>query len=127
VNLTAPLILTQTCVKWLRLAADASIVFTTCAVGRHPRAYWGAFAVSKFAGEGLRELLADEFASSPTIRVNSIDPGPVRTRQRLAAFPGALPDGLAQPADVVAPYLFLLGPESRGVSGRLFRVQANER
>ena len=126
VNLTAPLILTQACLKWLRRSADASIVFTTCDVGRRPRAYWGAFAVSKFAGEGLRALLADELTSSPGIRVNSIDPGPVRTRQRLATFPGAVPDGLAQPAEVVGPYLFLLGPASRGITGQLLTAQAGD-
>jgi NAD(P)-dependent dehydrogenase (short-subunit alcohol dehydrogenase family) len=68
-------------------------------------------------------MLADELESKPTVRVNSIDPGKVRTRMRLAAYPAEDPETLPEPAAIVAPYLFLLGPDSRGVSGRTFACQ----
>jgi NAD(P)-dependent dehydrogenase (short-subunit alcohol dehydrogenase family) len=127
VNLTAPMVLTQTCLPWLRRSADASLLFTICEVGRRPRAYWGAFAVSKFAAHGLVQLLADELSSAPQLRVNIINPGPVRTSYRLAAFPGELPNALPQPADVIGPYLYLLGPASHGISGQSFEAQADAR
>lgn len=123
VNLTAAMILTQTCLPWLRRSADASIVFTTCAVGREPRAYWGAYAVAKHATQGLAELLADEFSATPTLRVNCIDPGAVRTLRRLEMFPGDLARSLVEPAAIVAPYLYLLGPAGRGLSGQLVEAQ----
>ena len=48
VNMTAPFALTQVLLPALRRSADASIVFTTSALGRHGRAYWGAYAVAQF-------------------------------------------------------------------------------
>ncbi len=123
VNLTAAMILTQTCLPWLRRSADASIVFTTCAVGREPRAYWGAYAVAKHATQGLAQLLADEFSGVPALRVNCIDPGAVRTLRRLEMFPGDLAATLVEPAAIVAPYLYLLGPASAGLSGKLIEAQ----
>ena len=123
VNLTATMILTQTCLPWLRQSRDAAVLFTTCDVGRKPRAYWGAFAISKYAAEGLMQMLADEFSNSPRLRVNSIDPGKVRTRRRLETFPGEAPGALAAPAAIVAPYLFLLGGASAGITGRTFDAQ----
>jgi NAD(P)-dependent dehydrogenase (short-subunit alcohol dehydrogenase family) len=123
VNVTAAMILTQTCLPWLRRSTDASIVFTTCAVGREPRAYWGAYAVAKHATQGLMQLLADEFSGVARLRVNCIDPGAVRTLRRLEMFPGELAGTLVEPAAIVAPYLYLLGPASAGLSGRLIEAQ----
>jgi NAD(P)-dependent dehydrogenase (short-subunit alcohol dehydrogenase family) len=123
VNLTAAMILTQTCLPWLRRSEDASIVFTTCDVGREPRAYWGAYAVSKHAVQGLMRLLADEYSASPALRVNCIDPGAVRTQRRLEHFPGDLARSLPEPAAILAPYLYLLGPASAGLSGRTLEAQ----
>jgi NAD(P)-dependent dehydrogenase (short-subunit alcohol dehydrogenase family) len=122
VNVTAPFILTRYCLPLLKRSADPSIVFTSSGVVPRPRAYWGAYLVSKWASEGLMRMLADEL-EQPQIRVNSIDPGKVRTRMRLAAYPAEDPQTLPTPESIVAPYLFLLGPESRGVSGETFSCQ----
>lgn len=123
VNLTAPMILTQACLPWIRRSTDGSILFTTCDIGRDPRAYWGAYAVSKHAAEGLMRLLADELAGSGHTRVNGIDPGKVRTKRRLETFPGDLGRSLADPGSIVAPYLYLLGPAGAGQNGRTFEAQ----
>jgi NAD(P)-dependent dehydrogenase (short-subunit alcohol dehydrogenase family) len=123
VNVTAPFILTRYCLPLLKRSADPSIVFTSSGVVARPRAYWGAYLASKWASDGLMHMLADELESKPAVRVNSIDPGKVRTRMRLAAYPAEDPETLPEPAAIVAPYLFLLGPDSRGVSGRTFACQ----
>jgi NAD(P)-dependent dehydrogenase (short-subunit alcohol dehydrogenase family) len=123
VNLTAAMILTQSCLPWLEKSKDASVLFTTCDVGREPRAYWGAYAVSKHASDGLMRLLADEYSRSPRLRFNSIDPGKVRTRRRLETFPGETAAGLPDPSAIIAPYLFLLGPDGAGISGRIIDAQ----
>lgn len=122
-NLTVPFVLTQTLFPQLRAAADASVVFTSSGVGRRGRAFWGAYAVSKFGIEGLSQTLADETSGSTRIRVNCINPGGTRTAMRRAAYPGEDPTRLPEPASLMGPYLWLLGPASRGVTGQSFDCQ----
>jgi NAD(P)-dependent dehydrogenase (short-subunit alcohol dehydrogenase family) len=117
VNLTAPFILTRTLLPLLRRSEDASIVFTSSTIARGARAYWGAYAASKFGTEGLMQVLAHELAGTTRIRVNSFNPGPTRTAMRRNAFPAEDATKLPEPAMVVPPYLFLLGPASRGING----------
>jgi NAD(P)-dependent dehydrogenase (short-subunit alcohol dehydrogenase family) len=119
VNLSAPFMLTQACLPLLRRSQDASIVFLSDTVGRHGRAYWGAYAVSKFGLEGLMQTLADELAQSG-IRANSLDPGPTRTNLRAQAYPVEDPAHLKPPEDVVPMVLWLLGPDSRATTGQAF-------
>ena len=54
VNLTAPFILTQVLLPNLRKSPDASVIFVSASVARKPRAYWGAYAVSKAGLEAVR-------------------------------------------------------------------------
>jgi len=120
VNLNAAFILTRTLLPLLRVSADASVVFTGSSVSVRGRAYWGAYAAAKFGLEGLMQVLADETSTTTNIRVNSVNPGKVRTPLRALAYPGEDPATVPGPEDVLAPYLYLLGPESRGVTGRRF-------
>jgi NAD(P)-dependent dehydrogenase (short-subunit alcohol dehydrogenase family) len=123
INLTVPFVLTRTLLPLLRKSADASVVFTSSSVGRRGRAYWGAYAVSKFGIEGLSQVLADETDGTGTIRVNCINPGGTRTAMRRAAYPGEDPATVPDPAELMNAYLFLLGPASRGVTGGTFDCQ----
>jgi len=120
INLNAPFILTKTLLPLLHKSADPSIVFTSSGVGRKGKAFWGAYAVSKFGTEGLMQTLADELTN---IRVNCINPGATRTAMRKAAYPGEDPNRLKTPADIMAPYLYLLGPDSKGLTGRSIDCQ----
>jgi NAD(P)-dependent dehydrogenase (short-subunit alcohol dehydrogenase family) len=117
VNLTAAFVLTQGLLPWLRAANDGSLIFTSCSEGRRPGAYSGAYAISKAAIEALSLMLADEYSNLAGIRVNTLDPGPARTALRRAAFPSDL-SRVPEAAALVLPYLWLLGPASRGVSGQ---------
>jgi len=123
VNLTAAFALTQVLLPALRASGDASVIFSSSSVGRHGRANWGAYAVSKFGVEGLSQVLADELAGTSAIRVNAMNPGPTRTRLRRQAYPAENVELLPLPAAVVNPYLWLLGPASRGVTGRSLDCQ----
>jgi NAD(P)-dependent dehydrogenase (short-subunit alcohol dehydrogenase family) len=123
VNLNAPFLLTQACLPLLKRAPDASVLFTSSGVGRRGRAYWGAYSASKFAIEGLMQVLADELDENSRVRVNSINPGRVRTAMRAAAYPAENPAELLPPEDIVLPYLYLLGPDSRDVHGRALDAQ----
>jgi NAD(P)-dependent dehydrogenase (short-subunit alcohol dehydrogenase family) len=82
----------------------------------------GAYSVSKFGTEGLSQILADENRHTP-LRVNCINPGPIRTKMRLAAYPAEDRDALKRPEDIMATYVYLLGPDSAGVTGQSFDVQ----
>ncbi|HEU4626621.1 MAG TPA: YciK family oxidoreductase [Steroidobacteraceae bacterium] len=123
VNVTAAFALTQVLLPALKQSADASLLFTSSSVGRKGRAYWGAYATSKFAIEGLTQVLAAELENTTRIRVNALNPGATRTAMRLQAYPAENPETLPPPEAVVGPYLALLGPASRGVTGQSFDAQ----
>lgn len=123
VNVNAPFILTRFCLPLLKRSPDASIVFTTSGIVAHPRAFWGAYLASKWAVEGLSRMLADELEATRTLRVNSINPGKVRTNMRLQAYPAEDRSKLVAPEAITAPYLYLLGPDSAGISGRTVDCQ----
>jgi len=123
VNVTAAFALTQVLLPALRKSADASVLFTSSSVGRRGRAYWGAYAVSKFALEGLSQVLADELEGVSAIRVNTLNPGRARTAMRRQAYPAEDLETVPLPDSLTAPYLALLGPASRGVTGRAFDAQ----
>jgi NAD(P)-dependent dehydrogenase (short-subunit alcohol dehydrogenase family) len=122
VNLTVPFVLTQALLPLLRQSSDPSIIFTSSGVGRVGKAFWGAYSVSKFGTEALSQILANENRHTP-LRVNCINPGPVRTKMRLAAYPAEDRDALKRPEDIMASYVYLLGPDSQGVTGESIDVQ----
>jgi NAD(P)-dependent dehydrogenase (short-subunit alcohol dehydrogenase family) len=123
VNLTAPFILSQVLLPCLRKSSDASVVFVSSGVVHNPRAYWGAYAVSKSALEAVRTLWALELDGEPNIRVNSVNPGRMRTPMRAAAYPAEDPNTLPSPASVTGPFLYLLSAEGRGTDGGYFDAQ----
>lgn len=118
VNLHAPFLLTHACLPLLRKSADASVVFVGDAVGRKAKAYWGAYAVSKFGLEGLMQVLADETENSGILRSNSFDPGILNTALRRRGYPAENYTANPTPDSAVPGLLYLLGPDSRGVTGQ---------
>ncbi|GAD64276.1 YciK family oxidoreductase [Aquipseudomonas alcaligenes] len=123
VNVNAMFMLTSTLLPLLKLSEDASVVFTSSSVGRKGRAYWGAYGVSKFATEGLMQTLADEVEGVAPVRANSVNPGATRTGMRAQAYPGENPASNPLPEAIMPVYLYLMGPDSRGVNGQAFDAQ----
>jgi len=122
VNVTAAFALTQVCLPMLHASEDPSVIFTSSGVGRVGKAFWGAYAVSKFATEGLSQVLANEHRQGK-MRVNCINPGATRTKMRLEAYPAEDRDQLKRPEDILATYVYLLGPDSAGVTGESLDAQ----
>jgi len=122
VNVTSTFALTQVFLPLLQQSEDASVIFTSSGVGRTGKAFWGAYAVSKFATEGFSQVLADEHRHSG-LRANCINPGATRTNMRLAAYPAEDRDLLKTPEEILASYIYLLGPDSKGVTGESFDAQ----
>ncbi|WP_028303841.1 YciK family oxidoreductase [Oceanospirillum maris] len=123
VNFNSALLMTQALLSLMHESKDASLIFTSSSVGRKGRAFWGAYSISKFATEGLMETLADELENISNIRVNSLNPGATRTGMRQLAFPGENPATLRTPDEIMATYLYLMGPDSKGVNGQKFNAQ----
>jgi NAD(P)-dependent dehydrogenase (short-subunit alcohol dehydrogenase family) len=123
INLRAPFVLTQAMLPLLRQSADASVIFTTSSVGRRARAFWGAYAVSKCGVEGLSQMWADELANVSNIRVNCINPGATRTQMRATAFPAENVDTLKRPEQIMPLYLYLMGIDSKGITGQSLDAQ----
>ena len=122
-NLSAPFLLTQALLGLLNRAPAASVVFTTDAVAQRAQAYYGAYAAAKGGIEVLSRMLASELEANTRIRVNTIDPGEVRTNLRIRTFPGITPENWPRPEALVNAWLWLLGPDSDGVRGQLVQAQ----
>jgi NAD(P)-dependent dehydrogenase (short-subunit alcohol dehydrogenase family) len=123
VNVTAQFMLTQALLPVLEKADHGSIVFTSSGVGRKGKAFWGAYAVSKFATEGLSQVLASELAETTNIRVNCINPGATRTAMRMKAYPAEDPRTLKTGDEIMGVYLYLMGDDSLAVTGQSLDAQ----
>ncbi|WP_434951157.1 YciK family oxidoreductase [Shewanella sp. HL-SH4] len=122
VNVTAAAIMTKALLPVMRKAKNASIIFTSSGVGRKGRAYWGPYAFSKFATEGMMQVLADE-CENTSVRVNSINPGATRTEMRAKAYPAENPQALKTPEDIMPTYVFLMGDDSLNTNGEALNAQ----
>ncbi|ACT07010.1 short-chain dehydrogenase/reductase SDR [Dickeya chrysanthemi Ech1591] len=122
VNVNATFMLTQALLPLLLKSTSPSLIFTSSSVGRQGRANWGAYSVSKFATEGMMQVLAEEYRNR-NLRVNCINPGGTRTSMRAAAFPDEDPNKLKTPADIMPLYLYLMGDDSRRKTGMSFDAQ----
>ena len=118
VNVNAQFLMTRALLPALLKADSGRILFTSSSVGRKGRAYWGGYAVSKFATEGMMQVLADELANTSAIRVNSINPGATRTEMRAAAYPAENPATLPAPESLIPAYLYLMSKTSSGIHGQ---------
>lgn len=125
INVTSQFLMVKALLPLLEQAEHASVVFTSSSVGRQGRAFWGAYAVSKFATEGLMQVLAAEMRETTDIRINAINPGATRTAMRANAYPAEDPQRLKTPADLMATYLYLMGRDSIGITGRSVDAQPN--
>lgn len=123
VNLTAPFILTQVLLPDLRKSTDASVIFVSSGVVKQPRPFWGAYAVSKAGLEAVRSMLFEELEREPNIRINSVNPGRMRTAMRAAAYPAEDPNTVPTAESVTAAFLYLLSPHGRGIDGQFIDAQ----
>jgi NAD(P)-dependent dehydrogenase (short-subunit alcohol dehydrogenase family) len=120
INLTAPFILTQVLLPALKKSDAASVVFVSSGVVKQARPYWGAYAVAKSGQEALRAMWAEE---AVPVRMNSVNPGRMRTPMRAAAYPAEDPNTVPSPDSVAGMFLYLLSPHSRAIDGQFLDAQ----
>jgi NAD(P)-dependent dehydrogenase (short-subunit alcohol dehydrogenase family) len=126
VNLNGLFNVTKAFLPSMLRSRSGSIINVTSSVGKVGRARWGAYGVSKFAAEGFTQTLADEVKNSG-IRVNSVNPGPIDTTMRRAAYPDEDRSRLKAPEEVTEVFVYLAADESRGITGQYFEAQKFER
>jgi len=123
INLNAPFLINQNCIPLLNQAEEASLIFVTDSCGTQGSAYWGAYGVSKAGLDNMMQTLADELESSTNIRINSIDPGNIRTKMRAFAYPAEDPETQPTPDLLVPGFLYLMGSDSKQFTGRSFMAE----
>ncbi len=123
-NLTGPFLLSKAVIS--HMPEGGSIVNVTSGVSIEGRPRWGAYSVSKFGLEGLTQILAAELEERG-IRVNSVDPGGMRTEMRAAAYPDEDPMSLITPEENTDVFLYLASDESKNVTGERFKAQEFQR
>jgi len=122
VNLAAPFAITRACLPLLAAAPDSSVVFTGETHGAHPLAYWGGFAVAKSGLSALAAIWGGELEHAGKPRMNVLIPGPIASPQRAVSHPGEDRSRLARPEQAARAFLYLLGPESRALTGRTLEL-----
>ncbi|HET7853280.1 MAG TPA: SDR family NAD(P)-dependent oxidoreductase [Candidatus Methylomirabilis sp.] len=117
VNLHGPFFVIKACLPLMMPTGGGSIINVSSGVGRIGKPRWGAYAASKFALEGLTQVLAAELLPFH-IRVNAVNPGGTRTGMRAAAYPEEDPLTLPTPEQVTPVFVYLASDESRDVTGK---------
>ncbi len=124
INLTAPYTLTRVCLPLLRQSGDASVVFVSDDGGRRPKPFQAAYGVTKAAAENLclswALELENESREACGLRFNTWNPGPMSTVLRGNGYASESQTAVDPPERAVPSLLWLLGPDSRGVTGQAF-------
>lgn len=110
INLTANWRLIRSLDPLLRQSDAARVIFVTSGVARSHKAYWAGYAVSKAGLEAMANIYAAECVNTP-IKVNLINPGPMRTHMRAKAMPGEDPDTLPHPDELAPLFVEMASPE----------------
>jgi NAD(P)-dependent dehydrogenase (short-subunit alcohol dehydrogenase family) len=122
INILNPFLVTKRVLPGMLARGNGSIINLTSEVGQTGYAEWGAYAVSKFAVEGMTHVWADELESTG-VRINLIDPGEMDTAMHEVAVPNCDYE-LAHPNDVIDVFDYLAGAASKGINGQRFQAQA---
>lgn len=120
VNLTGTFLVTTYALSYFN--TGGSIINVSSAVGRIGKANWGAYGISKFGIEGFTQALAEEVRSK-NIRVNSVNPGAMKTEMRHHAYPVEPLPVLKKPEDVTDIFVALSSDEAKNITGRSFDAQ----
>src|SRR3972149_4445972 len=122
VNLHGPFFVIKACLPLMIPTGGGSIINVSSGVGRIGKPRWGAYAASKFALEGLTQLLAAELLPFHS-RVNAVNPGGPRTGMRAVAYPEEDPLTLPTPEQITPVFVYLASDESRDVTGQSLEVR----
>ena len=109
VNVTANWRLIRSLDPLLRKSDAARVVVISSGAARKFNPYWGSYSIAKAALEALALTYAAECANT-NIKVNLLNPGPLRTKMRAKAMPGEDPMKLLPPEAVAPLIVEMLSP-----------------
>ncbi|MFZ1992437.1 MAG: SDR family NAD(P)-dependent oxidoreductase [Alphaproteobacteria bacterium] len=118
VNVTANWRLLRSLDLLLKRSDAARVIGVTSGVVKRPRAYVGAYSITKAAFEMMMRIYAFE-CESTNVRVNLLDPGVARTKMRASFAPGEDPMTIPAPEEI-APLFVELARPSLNSNGDLF-------
>jgi NAD(P)-dependent dehydrogenase (short-subunit alcohol dehydrogenase family) len=109
VNVTANWRLLRSLDPLLRRSEAGRVLFLSSGAARKHVAFWGGYSMSKAALESLALTYAAE-CEGTNVKVNLLNPGPVRTAMRAKAFPGEDPETLPPPEALAPLIVEMLSP-----------------
>jgi NAD(P)-dependent dehydrogenase (short-subunit alcohol dehydrogenase family) len=118
VNVTANWRLIRSLDPLLQLSDAGRALFVSSGAAHKTMAFWGPYSVSKAAVQALAMTYAAENLRTK-IRVNIINPGPLRTRMRAEAMPGEDPAVLRTPEEL-APNIVRMASSAAEEHGMIF-------
>jgi NAD(P)-dependent dehydrogenase (short-subunit alcohol dehydrogenase family) len=121
INVTANYRLLRSLDPLLRASDAGRVVFVSSGAAQRAdfAAFWGPYAASKAALDGIVRAYAAETANVSNVRAMSVNPGPLRTKMRAAAMPGEDPLTLRTPEEF-APKLAELCAPSWIETGKIY-------
>ena len=122
VHLTVPACITKACLPMLLRAGGASVVFLTETHAVQPKAYWGAFGVSKSALATMTAIWSDE-TEHTGVRFNLCLPSAVSSPMRARSHPGESMGKLTSPSQLANHFVYLIGPDSAPLTGTMLDCQ----
>jgi NAD(P)-dependent dehydrogenase (short-subunit alcohol dehydrogenase family) len=118
VNVTANWRLIRSLDPLLQASDAGRALFLSSGAAHKTPAFWGAYSVSKAALQALAMTYAQENLNT-RVRVNLVNPGPLRTRMRAEAMPGEDPETLRTPEEL-APRIVRLASPASSEHGMIF-------
>jgi NAD(P)-dependent dehydrogenase (short-subunit alcohol dehydrogenase family) len=123
VNVTANWRLVRSLDPLLRASDAGRALFVTSGAASKHTPFWGGYGMAKAALESLVLTYAAECATTK-VRVNLINPGPMRTAMRARAMRGEDPNDLPPP-EAIAPLIAELLSPSCSKNGEIVSFQAS--
>lgn len=117
VNATGPFLVTRAFLPAMLQQHSGVIMNVTSGVGRKGRATWGPYSVSKFAVEGLTQVVAEEVGPQGLACV-AVNPGATRTGMRAAAYPDEDPATLPSAETIAEAFLRIAALDPAAINGR---------
>ena len=117
INATGPFLVARAILPTMLQQRSGVIMNVTSGVGRKGRATWGPYSVSKFAVEGLTQVLAEEIGGEGLAAV-AVNPGPTRTGLRAAAYPDEDPTTLPSAETIAEAFLRIAAMEPAEINGK---------
>ncbi|MGY8986751.1 MAG: SDR family NAD(P)-dependent oxidoreductase [Sphingomonadales bacterium] len=110
-NLTANWRLIRSMDALLKASDAGRAIFVTSGAANKTTPFWGGYGTSKIALEHIVKTWAAECGSKSSLKINLINPGPIRTAMRAKAMPGENAETLILPSEIAPLFLKLSSPK----------------